>query len=322
MYTYSSKNDIAAIGYSTGECFMTVHANKAGIYTVNDVPGIMIRESATGYNKIKRVKNIADDPLMSLSVYRSDMSAGNTHVSIGMIKNVFIPVSVRGESIHRENFAFIFCDKIIKQNKFYIRMERMANIRNIDDIRKLNQEIFDMGSNDNGETPDDFTRTEIKIGNKTLIIFTPGSARADITWQTATGKRIIACAEKFARCNLTKHLGVPINTPRVLPEHHFRKVFNNGKWYDFVYVADKVVCTNEYVPDFIYEIDGEECFVLSKVVIEKGRDNRMVIVKYCPNGTCVDYCIDKDTFMKPCFDPVEYVKDHPRTGYIGLDIEK
>lgn len=318
--TYNSKNDIAAIGYSTGEAFMTVHANSSGIYTVNTVPGTMIRESATGYNKIKRVENIPTDPLMSLSVYRSDISAGNTHVSLGMIKNVFIPVSVRGESIHRENFAFVFCNEIIKTNTFYIKMERMSNIKNIDDIRRIQFEINVVANTDNGESIPGCTRTELKLGNKKFIIFAEGSSRVDITWQTATGRRIIACAEKFIGCDLTRHLGLPMQKgEKVLPEHHFRKVFNGGKWYDFIYVADKVVMTNEYEPDIIYDINGEECFVLSKI---DQRTGGLIIVKFGPTGLCTDYYVDQKLVMNPTFDPVEYVKNSTHTRYIGTGLTK
>lgn len=321
MMTYNSRNDIAAIGYSTGEAFMTVHANNSGIYTVNTVPGTMIRESATGYNKIKRVENIPTDPLMSVSVYRSDISAGNTHVSMGMIRNVFIPVSVRGESIHRENFAFVFYDEIIKTNTFYVKMERMQNIKNLNDIKRVNFDIGFMARNDNGSPDIGYTRTELKIGNKTFIIFADGSARADITWQTATGRRIIACAEKFARCDLTKHLGLPMKKDeQILPEHHFRKVFNGGKWYDFIYVADKVVMTNEYEPDIIYDINGEECFILSKIDQKTGGT---IMVKFpVNNNQCTDYYVDKKTSMDINFDPVEYVKNSTHTGYIGTGITR
>lgn len=320
MKTNNSNNEIAAVGYSTREAFFTVHANGKGIYTINDIPGKITYQSEGGYNRIKQITPDYDDPYMSLSVYRTDIGAGNTHVSEGMIRNVFIPVSVRGECIYKEHFAFVFSTAGI-YNKFYVRMERMSNIHNINDIKRLVDEINTISKNEyDGKIfdEDDFNRTELTVGEKKIIIITPGHARAEIQWHTATGKRIIACAEVYGKCRLASKLGLGIDASGALPEQHFRKIYVDGIWYDYTYVADHIVITKESNPETEYTINGEKYWILSKIV-----DNRnLVICKINTDGSGnVDYIVPKETYMKPNFNTIEYVIRSSKNHYSGSELK-
>ena len=267
----NTDNNIASYGYATDYSFMTVHANRQGIYLVDDLPGEMLQfnpNQPTG-NRAKRIEQDPTDPYISLSVYRSDLPSGRTHAVTGVYSNIFMPVNYTTTEIMGREYMFIFDEDHRLCDHQYVLMIRSKEVSSLIDI---NNGVDTLKKLINGEI-EGYGIREFKIGDTTITIYVKGESHFQMAPLSNTGKKIISCFCAWMHKSIERQLSILPNIDntavKVSPKWKILKN-NDGKWYRWTYCNNSIIVTEKYEPKWFVDSDGERKFIESEVC--KGGD--------------------------------------------------
>lgn len=269
-------NNIASYGYNTSEAFMTVHASQNGMYTVDGLKGRWIYVDSSHMNRIKKIANDPRNPLISVSVYRTDITAGRTHVAKGIIKDVYVPVNVTTADIASKQFVMTW--RRINKNEYYVLLEKAGVVRNLNDITKLRKQINEAIEN----LPEEFSDTVIETGKCKIHVIGKVS-QYSITWKSNLGKRILAVFKDFTTpANIKVGLGIDASKANTI-HSHWKLMEVENKWYRWTYINGDCICTEEFSPDW-FAHHGDRMFIMSQV----NSDGDIIATLFYENGGYTD----------------------------------
>ena len=261
----NNNNNIASYGYATEHSFMTVHANREGLYLVDDLPGELLQfnPNQPGGNRTKRIEQNPADPYISLSVYRSDLPSGRTHAVTGTFSNVFIPVNYTTTEITQREYVFIFDEDHRMCDHQYVLMLRANEFHNLIDI---NNGVETLKQLINGEC-EGYTRRTFHIGENLLTVYTKGESHYQMSVLSNTNKKIISCLCSWIKRSIERQLSmvpdIDSKIKVVSPKWKILRTFD-GKWYRWTYCNNSIIVTEEYNPHWFIE-NGERKFIESEV---------------------------------------------------------
>ena len=276
----NTDNIYASYGYSTGYPFMTLHCNRQGIYLVDDLPGEYIQFDPN-HPKGDRVKLIYQnelDPYISLSVYRSDITAGKTHVVTGQFSNVFYPLKYAANEIPMKDPVFIFDEEHKMSDHQYVLMIRSSKINSLTDViesgtEQLKRLII-------GEESGDYIRNDFNLGEMKITVFGCGDFCIKTNPLSNNTKIITSCLSAWLNRNLEQSLSLIPDIDKkavcISVKWKILKVFDED-WYRWTYCNGSVIVTEKYDPEWFTDSDGEQKFIVSEV----SRNGDIIATMFC-----------------------------------------
>lgn len=303
MYTNNHTNtSISSYGYGTKHPFMTVHADKKSLWTVDQIDGSIVFEKS---NTIKIKEIDSPENYKSVSVYRTDIVPGCAHVSLGEYDDVFIPVNMTTRSVCRESFGFFFTTVA---GSYYCLMVRSAYIKNQGDIEKYREHLHELAINDYKPTDNSMSRHTISTRKGDIIIFAFGTSQHPVTFSTNNGKRILACFEKYSNLPIWRHVGLDVKTLDK-PIHTYWKILKvKDKWYKWIYICDSPVAIEEYIPENVFKKFNEFSLIEKCFMLHREDDNGNILATlFHEDGTFNDLIIKPEIHTNEDFDLLKYV---------------